>query len=108
RHRGCQLIDSTRDEQKQGQFISNIRCPYHSWTYRLDGRLHHAPYIDVEKEKFSLHTVPLDCWGGFIFLNIGGGTRTLAEQLGPVPRRTSRYPLDELVPGWRREYRIAA
>jgi phenylpropionate dioxygenase-like ring-hydroxylating dioxygenase large terminal subunit len=43
RHRGCQLVDSLAPEQKSGRFKTNIRCPYHSWVYKLDGALHHAP-----------------------------------------------------------------
>jgi Rieske 2Fe-2S family protein len=112
RHRGCQLIDSTRQDHKQGQFLANIRCPYHSWTYRLDGKLHHAPYVEVDKEKFGLHEVELDCWGGLVFLNVGRKeserSQTLADQLGPVPGRVRRYPLDDLGTGWRHEYPVAA
>lgn len=108
RHRGCQLVDSTNPEQKRGQFLSNIRCPYHSWTYRLDGTLHHAPYLEVEKSGYALHEIKLDCWGGFVFLKIGSDSATLPEQLGPIPERTSRYPLDELVVGCKLDYQVAA
>jgi len=108
RHRGCQLIDSTVDELKRGRFLANIRCPYHSWTYRLDGKLHRTPYLEVDKRDLDLHAVKLECWGGFIFLRIGDGTTTLVEQLGPVPQRVVRYPLDELGTGWQCQYSVAA
>jgi Rieske 2Fe-2S family protein len=108
RHRGCQLIDSTRPEQKRGQFLANIRCPYHSWTYRLDGQLRHAPYMSIDKEQFALHPIRLDCWGGFIFLKIGTNDTALGEQLGAMPARVKRYPLDELVVGKKFEYPVAA
>ncbi|MGH8194170.1 MAG: aromatic ring-hydroxylating oxygenase subunit alpha [Woeseiaceae bacterium] len=108
RHRGCQLIDSTRPEQKRGQFLANIRCPYHSWTYRLDGGLHHAPYMSVDAPQFALHEVKLDCWGGFVFLKIGDNDMGLDAQLGPMPERVQRYPLDELVVGRQFEYQVAA
>lgn len=108
RHRGCQLVDSTNPEHRTGQFLANIRCPYHSWTYRLDGRLRHTPYMEVEKEKFKLHEIRLECWGGFVFLKVGNDNANLAQQLGAIPERTSRYPLDELVVGWSFDYTVAA
>ena len=108
RHRGCQLVDSTDDATRRGQFIANIRCPYHSWTYRLDGRLHRTPYMDVDRGSLALHEVRLACWGGFVFLKLGEDATGLEEQLGPIPGRIHRYPLDELLEGWRSAYTVAA
>lgn len=108
RHRGCQLIDSTKADQRQGQFQANIRCPYHSWTYQFDGRLHHTPHVDIEKDKHGLHAIRLERWGGFIFLKPGSDAATLAEQLGPIPARIRRYPLEQLVAGWATDYHVAA
>jgi Rieske 2Fe-2S family protein len=108
RHRGCQLIDSANDDGKSGRFKANIRCPYHSWTYRLDGGLQHAPHMDVDKEKYHLHQVELDVWGGFIFLRVGRSKTTLAEQLGAIATRTARYPLADLECGKHIHYSVAA
>lgn len=93
RHRGCQLVDSADASAAKGRMRSNIRCPYHSWTYRFDGSLFHTPHLEVEKEKYHLHKVALDAWGGFVFVNVAGGDKSLAKQLGPIPGRVSRYPL---------------
>src|SRR5687767_2634852 len=41
RHRGTRMC-----EEKSGQFRESIRCPYHAWTYALDGRLMGAPHMD--------------------------------------------------------------
>ena len=38
RHRGTRLLD-----EAQGQGLARILCPYHAWSYRLDGQLQHAP-----------------------------------------------------------------
>lgn len=108
RHRGCQLVDSTKADRRSGQFIANIRCPYHSWTYRLDGSLHHTPYVDVDKSRYHLHEIQLACWAGFVFLKVGSDGRGLREQLGPIPGRVERYPLEELRVGWRCDYSVAA
>ncbi|MEX2495327.1 MAG: aromatic ring-hydroxylating dioxygenase subunit alpha [Woeseia sp.] len=108
RHRGCQLIDTTKDEQKRGKFPGNIRCPYHSWSYRLDGALHHTPYVNVDTENLGLHRARLDTWGGFIFVNLADGDSIVTEQLGPIAERVIRYPLDQLRAGWSCLYRVAA
>src|SRR5438874_12826852 len=68
RHRGTRLC-----EEKNGHF-SAIQCPYHAWTYGLDGRLIGAPHMDdvpdFVKADYSLHAVNLALWEGFILANL--------------------------------------
>jgi Rieske 2Fe-2S family protein len=101
RHRGSRLVD----ESSHGTFAGGIRCPYHSWTYELDGRLRTAPFLEesdgVRKDELSLHRVDVDVWGGFVFVNLmpelaAAEGRTLATQLEGVPDRLKRYPLGAL------------
>jgi glycine betaine catabolism A len=101
RHRGSQLVP----EGSQGKFTGGIRCPYHSWTYTLDGELRTAPFLDedrgMSKSELSLHPVGVESWGGFIFVNltpVGAAERDypLARQLAAVPERLCRYPLAQL------------
>ena len=111
RHRGSQLVISTG--RASGSFGNTVRCPYHSWTYDLDGRLRTAPYLtdgeDLCKSDLPLHSTAVDSWGGFVFVRVGGSSRaTLAEQLGPVPDRLARYPLCDLRIARRIEYSIDA
>lgn len=112
RHRGSQLVPTTG--QAHGSFGGSIRCPYHSWTYELDGALRTAPFLeegdDLAKRDLPLHRVDLDLWGGFIFVRIAAGDSpmTLAEQLGPVPERLARYDLAELRCAKSIEYDVAA
>ncbi|HZA38904.1 MAG TPA: aromatic ring-hydroxylating dioxygenase subunit alpha, partial [Candidatus Baltobacteraceae bacterium] len=78
RHRGTRLC-----EEKNGH-LSAIQCPYHAWTYALDGRLIGAPHMDevpgFDKADFPLHPVNLGLWEGFIFVNLAdGGTRLRSE-----------------------------
>jgi Rieske 2Fe-2S family protein len=98
RHRGSRLVE----ESSRGTFAGGIRCPYHSWTYELDGRLRTAPYLEeadgVRKDELGLHRVGVDVWGGFVFVNLtpesaAAQGRTLAAQLEGVPDRLKRYPL---------------
>jgi glycine betaine catabolism A len=92
RHRGCQLVLGV--DESHGRFGGGIRCPYHSWTYTLDGTLKSAPFLD-EPPDLPLHKVSVDTWGGFVFVSLDP-RQTLAEQLGEIPDRTRRYPLAEL------------
>jgi Rieske 2Fe-2S family protein len=123
RHRGARLCatgnDTNWDVYLQGGVTSSgsIRCPYHQWTYNLEGQLLGAPYLkDAEgfrKEDFSLYPVGADTWGGFFFLNLSlpatadekSGVRT---QLGPAVERTRRYPLAALRTGHGITYDVAA
>jgi Rieske 2Fe-2S family protein len=101
RHRGSQLVP----DRAEGNFAGGIRCPYHSWTYTLEGALRGAPFLEesdgLGKRDLSLHPVGVATWGGFVFLRLTpsegeprGGT--LETQLGGVPERLCRYPLGEL------------
>jgi Rieske 2Fe-2S family protein len=68
RHRG------TRLREDQSGHVLAIQCPYHAWTYGLDGRLLGAPHMDgvpgFDKADYSLHPVNLGLWEGFIFVNL--------------------------------------
>jgi phenylpropionate dioxygenase-like ring-hydroxylating dioxygenase large terminal subunit len=117
RHRGSRLCS---DQPALGASPSGvlpngtIRCPYHSWTYGLDGALLVAPHLgDAMGElrpSLGLHAVGVDTWGGFVFLNLSPSSarQSLAQQLGPVPERLARYPLAELRLARRIEYDVAA
>jgi Rieske 2Fe-2S family protein len=68
RHRGARLCE------EQNGHSAAIQCPYHAWTYGLDGRLLGAPHMDetpgFSKADYSLHAVNLVLWEGFIFVNL--------------------------------------
>ena len=112
RHRGSQLVPDC----ERGHFAGGIRCPYHSWTYTLDGALRTAPFLEegdgLSRGDLNLHPVGLGTWGGFIFVHLTpappGEGRSLADQLGGVPERLRRYPLAELRVARRIEYPVAA
>ena len=110
RHRGAELVDTCG--ASSGSFGALIRCPYHSWTYGLDGTLHRAPFMPTPvtgaDEPVSLHPVGVDTWGGFVFVNLTPSeARPLLEQLGPMVDRVRRYPLAELRSGATFTYDVA-
>jgi glycine betaine catabolism A len=112
RHRGAQLCGTSLPGRAAagGVVGRRIRCPYHSWTYSLDGELLATPYIEgVDRSKFSLYPVGVESWGGFVFVHLTPSTaRSMAEQLGAIPTRTCRYPLSRLRLGHGIRYDVAA
>lgn len=80
RHRGSILCTG-----ESGQFArQRIVCPYHAWTYDLEGRLvgtpRRMPTPDFDAGDFPLFDVATECWGGFVFVNLEGkGKLGLAE-----------------------------
>jgi Rieske 2Fe-2S family protein len=113
RHRGSQLVPDCG----AGHFAGGIRCPYHSWTYTLEGELRTAPFLEesdgLARSELSLHRVGVDTWGGFLFVQLtpdeaDARGRTLAAQLGAVPERLRRYPLAELRVARRITYEVQA
>jgi Rieske 2Fe-2S family protein len=113
RHRGSQLVPNGC----AGSFGGGIRCPYHSWTYTLEGELRTAPFLEesdgLPRRELSLHPVGVDSWGGFVFAHVtpveaAERGHTLASQLGPVPERLCRYPLAELRVARRFVYEVKA
>jgi Rieske 2Fe-2S family protein len=113
RHRGAQLCGTALPGRaSEGGVVGGkrIRCPYHSWTYSLDGELLATPYIEgLDRSKLSLYPVGVASWGGFIFVHLTpAGAKPLNEQLGEIPARTERYPLARLSVGHTINYDVAA
>jgi len=114
RHRGARLcLDPA------GQVGRAISCPYHAWTYGLDGRLVGAPNLlempDLVKAEYGLHPVRLTEWLGYAWLTLSPDAPPLAEQVDPqlVERfgtvgTLQRYRIETLVPGRTITYQVAA
>ncbi len=106
RHRGARLCDRDNDArwglQMSGGVSGNlIRCPYHNWTYSLEGALIATPKIDdvvpMNKTDFGLYPVGVETWGGFLFVNLTPATAPdFMASLDEAPRRLGNYPLADL------------
>jgi Rieske 2Fe-2S family protein len=119
RHRGARLC-RTDDAPTPGLAVPggviagrSIICPYHQWSYDLNGQLIAAPHLGnlagFDKTSIRLYPVGVECWGGFIFLHLTPAeARPLADQLGAIPARTARYPLAQLRIGHSIRYEVAA
>ncbi|GIR69356.1 MAG: hypothetical protein CM15mP74_06070 [Halieaceae bacterium] len=67
RHRGTELVPLADPGPVSGQFTRSIVCPYHAWSYHLDGRLRGTPHLAVDTEG-SHYTPSIWPSGGFIFV----------------------------------------
>jgi len=120
RHRGSRLCRASdqplapnRVPLPGGMTGRLIVCPYHQWSYDLNGLLVTAPHLandlEFDKQALSLYPVGVDTFGGFVFLHLTPAAAVdLRGQLGAVPERLARYPLDALRIGATREYSVAA
>jgi Rieske 2Fe-2S family protein len=98
RHRGSLLCTESGGRFKAGRIV----CPYHTWTYSLQGTLvatpGRFPTPDFSMEDHSLYSVHADCWGGYIFINLAETpAKSLQEFLGEEARFVERWPLAEMV-----------
>ena len=109
RHRGTELVPLKDPGPFSGQFSRSIVCPYHAWSYHLDGRLRGTPHLAIETDGVSLHTMPLAEWGGFVFVCLAAShDESLAETLGDGTARLQRYPLTDLRVGHTITYNVEA
>jgi choline monooxygenase len=102
RHRGSLLVEGDGAR-------ASIQCPYHAWTYGLDGSLRAAPRSEREPDfdvsELSLVPLRLETWGPLLFVNPREDAPPLAETLGPLP---DLLGVDDLVFHSRDEYELAA
>ena len=99
-----------------GRFPGAVRCPYHGWTYGLDGTLRAAPFLPglrKHRAALSLHRVDVATWGGFVFARLEppaapGPADPFEATLGEIPARVAAYPLADLRTGARLRYDVAA
>jgi choline monooxygenase len=102
RHRGSEIV--TGEGRRE-----TLQCPYHAWTYGLDGELRTAPRADREpgfdQDGLSLLPLRLESWGPFLFVNADAAALPLAEALGGL---TLTVDVESLVFRERVHYELAA
>lgn len=105
-HRGTRLIEGP------SAGLSRIICPYHSWTYDLQGNLRAAERMTQAmgflKAAAGLRRVPVEAMHGWLFVNVSGSARPWAEHMGNFPDLVARFDPARLVRAARTEYEVAA
>lgn len=94
RHRGSRIVDGTSGCAKK------LVCPYHAWTYNLDGTLAGVPgksgYPVLGDAENGLAPVELEVWRGFIFVRLEGGGPAVWEMMAPYEERIAPYRFEEM------------
>lgn len=123
-HRGTKFLD---DEPASGNVRKAFVCPYHSWTYDLEGTCLGTPLFEgadipedqrgifdmsdvkgFDRADYGLMPVNVDSWGFLVFVNLDPDAAPLHEQLGDLPERCSGYHLEEWKVMRQRDYEIGA
>ena len=93
-HRGHPLVSQTC------QLRGSIRCPYHSWSYGLDGTLKGTPHIGgvnlheaegFKRERHGLRSVRSDRWLDLVFVNLSGQAVSLQQHLAELTERWQQF-----------------
>jgi phenylpropionate dioxygenase-like ring-hydroxylating dioxygenase large terminal subunit len=91
RHRGHLVVDGTGCRE-------TLQCPYHAWTYDLDGSLRRAPRSEREPgfdpSGLSLRPISVGTWGPFVFANPDPEAAPLEETLGALPSIVGQSGVD--------------
>ena len=91
RHRGSIVCEGSGKR-------STLQCPYHAWTYGLDGRLITAPRSNreggIETDELGLVPLRAETWGPFVFVSPDPDAGPLAEFLEDVPERVAAAGID--------------
>lgn len=112
-HRGTKLLDEP--EEVCGHVNKAFKCPYHAWSYDLDGRLVGTPNVHedehFDRESYPLHGITAGSYAGFIFVNLSDDPAPLVPSLRYGTESITnfeRYGLDDLRIGIRLRYEVAA
>ncbi|MEE2672414.1 MAG: aromatic ring-hydroxylating dioxygenase subunit alpha [Myxococcota bacterium] len=114
RHRGAPLADVKGSARAAGRIV----CPYHSWSYGLDGRLVGAPHFHrdgsselpsaEECEGLGLLPVRTALWRDVVFVNLSGEAPPFEDFIRPLDERMAPWTASELRPLSSDEYEIQA
>jgi nitrite reductase/ring-hydroxylating ferredoxin subunit len=100
KHRGQRLVEGCGK-------VARFRCPYHAWTYDLQGK--NTQVVDREDwegrltdEEVSLESVRVDTWRGFVFITMDQKAPALADFIKPVEERVGRFQFETMRYHWYR------
>lgn len=97
RHRASRVVG-----EDKGHCGKAFICPFHGWSYNLDGTLKNIPKADsfpeIDRQQFGLK--PLDCeiWHGMIFIRFGGDGPSVAELFAEAAEEIGLYRIEDMQP----------
>jgi Rieske 2Fe-2S family protein len=109
RHRGHELLPCGAETVNRPIVV----CPYHAWSYRLDGHLRKAPGFDrlesFEPDEWGLVELPCEEWHGLLFVDASGSAGPFSEHVaGGLEEIVTQYELERLVTAGRHDYVVSA
>jgi len=94
-HRAARLLDG------EGH-VSRISCPYHSWTYEVDGQLIGAPFMQETKgfnvKDHRLKALACDTWEGFVYVNLSNDAGLTGDRLNELSTLVADFRMGDYVP----------
>src|SRR5687767_11926031 len=97
RHRASRLLDGPK-----GRCPGRITCPYHAWTYSLEGRLvgvpHRETFRNFDPGQHGLAAIEHEIFMGFIFVRFEPGLPSVREMAAPYVDELAAYRMEELIP----------
>lgn len=109
RHRGLKLFDEPQCDK------TRLTCPYHAWSYDLDGRLRSTPHFGgfrisshdgFDPEEFGLKPVRCAHWQWWICVNLDGKAPPFEETIKPMVARIGDYDFRRLKPAIQMEFGV--
>ena len=103
RHRGHELLACGASIKRRG-----VVCPYHSWSFKLNGELRKAPgFDDLNTAEFGLTELRLVDWHGWLFVDPSGRDSDFAEHVAGTEEVISPYRPEDLTIVARHSYELA-
>ena len=97
RHRAARVADGD-----SGNCGHRLVCPYHAWSYGLDGTLRNVPawqgFKDFDRASHGLFPLAQEIWRGFVFVRLEAGTPSVAEMMAPYDAEIAPYGIEDMVP----------
>jgi carnitine monooxygenase subunit len=97
RHRASRLCDG-----QKGNCGQMIQCPYHHWTYSLEGKLigvpQRASFNGLQMERHGLVALEQEIFLGFVFIRFEPGLPSVREMAAPYADELAAYRMEELIP----------
>jgi phenylpropionate dioxygenase-like ring-hydroxylating dioxygenase large terminal subunit len=108
-HRGSALISSQCSVSHDP--VKCLVCPYHGWTFDIEGNLKGMPEKDrfpsgLDLDKLSLKPVRLETWGPLMFVSLSQTVPSLKAFLGAAIDRMAGFPIASLTPLFEKDYDI--
>ncbi len=97
RHRAAAVAPEDR-----GHCPRAIVCPYHGWTYGLDGRLKAVPanasFPELDPTAYGLVPLEHEVWHGWVFVRFAGDGPSVATMMAPYEAEIAPYRMADMVP----------